>query len=59
VPVAVRTWLRPWEDHERAVLEAVHAPSLATVERALELDPIVPPGRARDIAREIWRRHDS
>lgn len=57
-PVHVRQWLRPWEDHERAVLDAVAAPSLASIERALELDPIVPRGRAAQIARDIWMNHE-
>jgi 6-phospho-beta-glucosidase len=56
-PGHLTQWLRRWDDHERAVLEAVTAPSAAKIERALELDPIVPLGRAPEIAREIWMDH--
>jgi 6-phospho-beta-glucosidase len=58
VPAPLRHWLKRWEDHERAVLDAVTAPSLATIERALELDPVVPNHSAAQVAREIWIRHD-
>ncbi|MGE5049179.1 MAG: hypothetical protein ACM3PC_11455 [Deltaproteobacteria bacterium] len=57
-PGGLRRWLRRWEEHERAVLEAVAAPSAASIERALELDPIVPHGRAGQIARDIWTDHE-
>jgi len=57
-PVHLRRWLRRWEDHERAVLDAVAAPSPASIQRALELDPVVPFGRAAQIARDIWTNHE-
>jgi hypothetical protein len=57
-PAHVEQWLRPWEEHERAVLQAIAAPSLASVEHALSLDPIVPRHRVRQIARDIWVNHE-
>lgn len=57
-PAHVRHRLRRWEDHERAVLHAVSAPSPASLERALELDPLVPQGRAAQIAHDIWMTHE-
>jgi 6-phospho-beta-glucosidase len=52
-PPAARSWIERWERHERALIEALEAPSLPAVERALELDPAVPGGQARDIARAV------
>jgi hypothetical protein len=36
------------------MLECMHAPSLKRVKDALDLDPVVPPGRASAIAGIVW-----
>src|SRR5205823_2224369 len=56
-PPQVRPWLKRWIAHERAVLEAVEEPGVERIERALELDPVVPKTCLREIAREIWAGH--
>ena len=58
-PARVRPWLERWIAHERAVLEAVEEPGVERIERALELDPVVPKLRVREIAREIWAGHEN
>lgn len=42
-PASAGPWLDAWEAHERAVLEAVAAPSADRIRAALTLDPTVPP----------------
>jgi 6-phospho-beta-glucosidase len=58
LPPALRPWLDRWAAHERAVLDAVASPGLAGIERALELDPVVPNHQVREMARAIWAEHE-
>jgi 6-phospho-beta-glucosidase len=55
-PPAARAWLERWTAHERALAEAVDAPSLESIERALALDPAVPREQAGHLARELAGR---
>lgn len=50
-------WLRVWAAHERAVLAAVAAPSAASIQRALELDPSVPRSKVAAISSAVWSAH--
>ena len=52
-PPAARRWLDLWAGHERALMEAIDAPSVSRIEQALQLDPAVPGERARDLARAV------
>jgi len=54
VSSAVSEWLRICREHELALLECMHVPSLDRVKYALDLDPVVPPGRGSAIANIIW-----
>ena len=54
VSSAVTEWLRIGREHELTLLECVRAPSLDRVKHALELDPVVPPGRAGPVAGIVW-----
>ena len=54
VSSAVSEWLRICREHELALLECMHVPSLDRVKYALDLDPVVPPGRGSAIADIIW-----
>ena len=56
-PQALRPWLDRWTAHEHAMLRAVGSPSLASIEAALSLDPIVPPSKVRELGRAIMADH--
>jgi 6-phospho-beta-glucosidase len=56
-PPALRPWLDRWTAHEHAMLRAVRAPSLDSIEAALLLDPIVPPSKVRELGRAVMADH--
>ncbi len=58
-PPRLAGWLDRWGSHEKALVDAVESPSLEGLERALTLDPLVPSGQAREIARALWVEHAS
>ncbi|WP_164712407.1 6-phospho-beta-glucosidase [Methylobacterium currus] len=53
-PAPVEVWLAAFRDHERCLLEALERPSLSSVRRALEADPLVPAAKAEACARLVW-----
>jgi 6-phospho-beta-glucosidase len=57
LPAQARPWLDRWTAHERAMLEAVRAPSPQSIEAALALDPIVPSSSVRELSRAIVADH--
>jgi 6-phospho-beta-glucosidase len=58
-PPHLASWLDRWAAHERALIEAVEAPSLERIEQALALDPAVPKARIGEIGRAIWSERGS
>lgn len=57
-PPYLQPWLQRWEAHERAVLDAVEAPTAERIEHALELDPAVPSERVKELAQAIWAERE-
>jgi 6-phospho-beta-glucosidase len=57
-PDRIVPWLERWAAHERAMVDAVESPSLQTIERALALDPAVPPAHVRELGQAIWAGHE-
>lgn len=58
-PAPVETWLAAFREHERCLLDALERPSLSSVRRALEADPLIPADRAEACATLVWAgRHD-
>lgn len=52
-PSVVASWLRRLESHERAVLNAVAAPSAGQFRRALSEDPLVPTDAVARLAKKL------
>ena len=60
VPAAgakVTRWLSIYRAHEQALRECVQLPSLASIKRALDYDPAVPPTRVPRAAGIIWESY--
>ena len=60
VPAAgakVSHWLSIYRAHEQALYECVQLPSLASIKRALDYDPAVPPARVPRAAGIIWESY--
>jgi 6-phospho-beta-glucosidase len=54
VPAAAHAWIERFRGHEQLVLSAVERPSLQSIQRALDNDPLIIPSAAEDCARTIW-----
>lgn len=53
-PAPVEAWLTAFRDHERRLLEALERPSLPSIRRALEADPMIPAAKAEACAHLVW-----